>query len=58
MSLIESICFVEKSGDKLDKTHEHLRKIIKNKFAKIIEKNSGFQTLNIARDIVENQQAS
>ncbi|KAL4089735.1 hypothetical protein QTP88_024707 [Uroleucon formosanum] len=58
MSLIESISIVEKSADKFKKSQGHMGEIVKNKFANIIKKNSGFQTIKIIRDILigKNQQ--
>ncbi|KAL4120732.1 hypothetical protein QTP88_013368 [Uroleucon formosanum] len=60
MSLIESISIVENSADKLEKCQGHMGEIVKNKFANIIKKNSGFQTIKIIRDILigKNQQGS
>ncbi|KAF0754913.1 DUF659 domain-containing protein, partial [Aphis craccivora] len=60
MSLIESISIVEKSADKLEKAQGHMGEIVKNKFANIIERNSGFQIIKIIRDILigKNQQGS
>lgn len=52
MSLIQIISIVETSADKLGKTQEHMEEIVKNKFAKIIEKNSEFQTIIIIRYIL------
>ncbi|KAL4136113.1 hypothetical protein QTP88_007679 [Uroleucon formosanum] len=60
MSLIESISIVEKSADKLEKSQGNMGEIVKNKFANIIKKNSGFQTIKIIRNILigKNQQGS
>ena len=60
MSLVESISIVEKSADKLEKSQGHVGEIVKNKFANIIKRNSGFQTIKIIRDILigKNQQGS
>jgi len=60
LSLIESISIVEKFADKLEKTQGHMGEIVKNKFTNIIEKNSGFQTIKIIRNILigKNQQRS
>lgn len=51
---------VDKSADELEKTQGHTGEIAENKFADIIGKNSGFQTIKIIRDILigKNQQGS
>lgn len=59
MFLIESISIVEKSADKLEKIQGQMGEIVKKKFANKIEKNSGFQTIKIVRNIlIGNQQGS